>query len=146
MAKLAQDDAQPPPNPLNLLAAYIPAEALAVYLGALGILIPTAQATPDQVGLVRFVCFAAGVVVAVLIAFFNFTPGKDMTASTIWYRRIVVAILAVVAFTSYAAATPSFFFTNTYLTISFTQWAAAAALLIAVLLPVVAQRLGVRKA
>jgi hypothetical protein len=145
MAKLAQENATAPPNPLGLLTAYIPSEAIAVYIGALGILIPTADATPDQVGRVRLVCFFAGLLVAIIIAFANFDRSGITDTREVWRRRIVVAVLAVVAFAVYAAATPSFFYDDAFLTIPFTQWAAAGALVTAVVLPIVAKALGVRQ-
>lgn len=145
MAKLAEDQAEPPPNTLNLITAYIPSEAIAVYIGALGILAPTAEATADQVGRVRLICFGAGLLVATLIAVLNVDPSKVPGTAELWRRRLVVTLLAGVAFAIYSAATPSFFFEDNFLTIAFTQWAAAAALVSAVVLPPLAKLLGVRE-
>lgn len=145
MAKLAQNDAAEPANALNLITAYIPSEAIAVYIGALGILIPTAEATADQVTRVRFACFAAGILIAILISFLNF-DATGVEAREAFRRRIVVSVLAAFTFLVYAAATPSFFYSNAFLTIAFTQWAAVLALVVAVVLPYVAKALGVRKA
>lgn len=145
MAKLAEGDATPPANTMNLISAYIPSEAIAVYIGALGILVPTAEATASEVGRIRLVCFALGVLVAVVIAIGNVNPAKVTGAAELWRRRLVVAALAGVAFSVYAAATPSFFFQDTYLTIAFTQWAAIAALVCAIVLPPLAKFLGVRE-
>jgi hypothetical protein len=143
MTELANDSARAPSNALSLIVAYIPSEAIAVYIAALGILIPGAQATPEQVGRVRLVCFFAGLAVAVVITFANF-DAANLEVREAYRRRTVVAILAAVAFLIYAAATPSFFYGDTLLTIPFTQWAAAAAIVSAVVMPVVAKALGVR--
>lgn len=143
MTELAKTSAKDPPNALSLIVAYIPSEAIAVYIAALGILIPGSTATEEQVGRVRLVCFFAGLAVAIVIAFANF-DATDLERREAYRRRAVVAVLAGVAFLIYAAATPSFFYANTLLTIAFTQWAAAAAIVSAAIMPVVAKALGVR--
>lgn len=145
MTELAQDSARAPSNALSLIVAYIPSEAIAVYIAALGILIPGTTATSDQVSRVRLVCFVAGLAVAIVIAFANF-DSTGIERNEAYRRRIVVAVLAGVAFLIYAAATPSFFYGDTFLTIAFTQWAAAAAIVSAAIMPIVAKALGVRRA
>ncbi|HEV8488487.1 MAG TPA: hypothetical protein VGQ58_01725 [Candidatus Limnocylindrales bacterium] len=147
MAKLAEPGATPPANALNLITAYIPSEALAVYIGALGILVPTAEATPDQIGRVRLVCFLAGLAVAAVIAVANVDAKKIPDPRELWRRRLVIAALAGVAFAIYAAATPSFFVQDTWLTIPISQWAAFAALIGTVaVFPPLAKSLNVRDA
>ena len=129
MAKLAEPGATAPPNTLGLITAYIPSEALAVYIGALGILVPNAEATPEQIGRVRLICFLAGLAVAAVIAVANVDGKKIPDVRELWRRRLVVAALAGVAFAIYAAATPSFFVEDAWLTIPVSQWAAFAALI-----------------
>ena len=143
MTQLAKKGASQPENALGLVTAYIPSEAVAVYLAALGILVPTSLATADQVARVRLVCFAAGLAVAIVIAFANFDPA-GLNPREALRRRAVVAVLASIAFAIYAAATPSFFIGGAYNTIQFTQYASVAAIVAAPLLPVVAKALGVR--
>jgi len=146
MAKLAEPGATAPANTLGLITAYIPSEAIAVYIGALGILIPAAEATPEQIGRVRLVCFVAGVLVAAVIAIANVDPKKIPDARELWRRRAVIAVLAGVAFAIYAAATPSFFVQDKWLTIPISQWAAFAALVGTVaVFPPLAKSLGVRE-
>jgi hypothetical protein len=84
--------------------------------------------------------------VAVAIAFVNFKAPEGVNATEAWRRRIVVAVLAAGAFTIYAAATPTFFYENKLLTIAFTQWAAVAAVVAAVILPPIAGVFGVFRA
>ena len=144
MTQLAKKDPTTPENALGLITAYIPSEAIAVYLGALGILIPATTATEDQVARVRLICFAIGLLVALVIAFANL-DSTGLEVREAYRRRIVVAVLAAVGFAIYAAATPSFFIANTFNTISFTQYASVAALAAAPLMPVVAKALGVRE-
>ena len=143
MTQLAQSGASTPENALALIAAYIPSEAIAVYLAALGILIPTSAATADQVARVRLICFAAGLLIAVVISFVNL-DSTNLPTREAYRRRIVVAVIAAIGFVIYSSATPDFFFNNTYLTIAFTQWAAVAAIVAAPLLPWLAKALGVR--
>lgn len=144
MTDLAQSNPTPTKNALSLIAAYIPSEAIAVYLAALGILAPTNQATPDQVARIRLICFGAGLLVAIVIAFADFNSANLSTREA-YRRRFFVAVLAGASFAVYSAATPDFFVQNTYLTIGFTQWAAGFAIFFAVLIPVVAKALRVRQ-
>ena len=145
MASMAtKEPAEQTTSALELLAAYIPSEAIALYLAALGILTPAASASEDAVTKVRLICFLLGAAAAVLIAFVGVNEAPSGAKRGKWYRRIVVAILANVAFAAYAAATPSFFYSNTFLTIPFTQWAAVATIVIALVLPSIAGVVGVR--
>ena len=144
MTRLAEHDPAPTENALGLITAYIPSEAIAVYLAALGILIPGAIATEDQVTRVRLICFVAGLAVALVIAFANL-DSTGMTTREAYRRRFVVAVLGGVAFAIYAAATPTFFFGGTFNTIPFTEYAAVAAIVAAPVMPVVAKALSVRK-
>ena len=147
MAKLAEPGATPPVNTLSLITAYIPSEAIAVYIGALGMLVPSAEATNEQVGRVRAICFLAALAVATVIAIANVDPKTIPEARERWRRRIVVAALAGVSFAIYAAALPSFFIQDKWLTIPISQWAAFAALIGTVaVFPPLAKSLNVRDA
>lgn len=144
IAQLAGNDAPAPANRADLIARYIPSEAIAVYIGALGILVPGGEATPGQVSLVRLICFGLGIVVALIIASANLNTTGITEPGEARRRRIVVAALAALAFALYAAAMPGFFYTSTILTIAFTEWATCAAIAAAIILPYAAPALGVR--
>ena len=148
MARLAEGDSAEPDSTLQsalrLLAAYIPSEALAVYIAVLGLLNPSPAATGLDVMLVRLICLVIGVIVAVSLPFVTF-KGGNLTRREQRRRQTIVAALAAVAFVVYAATMPSFFLSATILTIAFSQWAAVLAILVALFLPQVARRLGVRK-
>lgn len=148
MARLAEGDAADPDSTLQsairLVAAYIPAEAIAVYIVILGILGPAAEATSDQVTTIRFISFLIGIIVAVALAFVTF-KGRQLTRAEQRRREIIVAVLAAVSFAIYAAAMPSFFFRTDILTIPWGQWAAILAIVVALAMPSIARALGVRK-
>ena len=148
MARLAEGDSAEPDSTLQsalrLLAAYIPSEALAVYIAVLGLLNPSPAATGQDVMIVRLVCLVIGLVVAVSLPFVTF-KGGNLTRREQRKRQAIVAVMAAVAFVVYAATMPSFFLSATILTIGWSQWAAVVAILVALFLPQVARRLGVRK-
>jgi peptidoglycan/LPS O-acetylase OafA/YrhL len=148
MARLAEGDSATPDSTLQsairLVAAYIPAEAIAVYIAVLGILSPATEATTDQVTAIRVISFLIGILVAVALAFVTF-KGKQLTRAEQRRREIVVAILAAVSFAIYAAAMPSFFIKTPILTIPWGQWAAVIAVVTAVAMPSIAKALGVRR-
>ena len=66
MAKIAEDTAQPQ-SYLIALKDYIPAEALALYLFAIGILTPAADATTTDTGAIKLFCFAIGLMAVAAI-------------------------------------------------------------------------------
>ena len=157
MARLAEEPADKVPaaaaadtdstfrSSLTLLAAYIPSEALAAYLAALGFLVPATDATVEQIFNVRVICFAIGFALALVLAVVTFN-GRGLHIREQVKRRVLLALLAGVAFAIYSAATPSFFWSDLrFLTIAFTQWAAVAAIVTAMGLPYFAKALGVRK-
>ncbi len=148
MARLAEGDFAEPDSTLQsalrLLAAYIPSEALAVYIAVLGLLNPSPAATGQDVMIVRLICLLIGLVVAVSLPFVTF-KGGSLTRREQRKRQAIVAVMAAVAFVVYAATMPSFFLNATILTIGWSQWAAVVAILVALFLPQVARRLGVRK-
>jgi phosphoglycerol transferase MdoB-like AlkP superfamily enzyme len=148
MARLAEGDSATPDSTLQsairLVAGYIPAEAIAVYIAVLGILSPASDATEDQVTAIRLISFVIGLVVAVALAFVTF-KGKQLTRAEQRRRELVVATIAGVSFAIYAAAMPSFFVKGTILTIPLGQWAAVLAIVTALALPSIAKGLGVRK-
>jgi cbb3-type cytochrome oxidase subunit 1 len=127
-----------------VIAGYIPAEPLAAYLVVLGLLSPSAEATGDEVTIVRFVSFLLGIAVAVGAAYVAF-KGGTLTRREQRRREFVVAVLAAVSFAVYAAAMPSFFIKATILTIPFSQWAAIVAILVVVSMPTIAKALNVRR-
>ncbi len=148
MARLAEGDSATPDSTLQsairLVAGYIPAEAIVVYIAVLGILSPGSEATTDDVTIIRIISFLIGIAVAIGTAFIAF-KGKQLTRREQQRREIIVAVLASVAFVIYAAAMPSFFIKTTILTIPLGQWAAILAILTALALPSIAKALGVRR-
>jgi hypothetical protein len=148
MARLASGDENPVPgtfkSSLQSIADYIPSEGLAVYVAAQGLLIPSKEATDDQIFRLRLVCFAIGLAVVAFLAFAAF-DGSKFARREAWRRRIVVTILGVVAFSIYGAATPLFFLSDqTYLTIAWSQWAGVVVIVSAVVLPYIANVLNLR--
>ncbi len=148
MARLAGGDSAEPDSTLQsairLVAAYVPAEAIATYIAVLGLLTPGSGASADQVQAIRLVCFVIGLAVSVGLAFVTF-KGGNLTKREQQRRQWIVAALAAAGFTVYAAAMPSFFFQTTILTIPWGQWAAALAIITAMILPTIAKALRVRK-
>ncbi len=148
MARLAEGDTAEPDSTLQsairLVAAYIPAEAIAVYIAILGLLSPSETATTDDVRIIRVIALLLGIAVAVGVAFVAF-KGGSMTRKEQRRRETLVAIMAAVPFVIYAAAMPSFFFQATILTLPFSQWAAILAIITALVLPMIAKAAGLRK-
>src|ERR1700730_139788 len=142
MARMASGETDPAPagfkSSLQSIAAYIPSEGLGVYLAAQGLLIPSKEATTDQVFRLRLVCFLIGMAVVGFLAFAAF-EGSRFDAHEARRRRIVVTVLAVVAFVIYGSATPQFFLSDrAYLTIAWSQWAAIVTIISALVLPYIA--------
>jgi hypothetical protein len=148
MARLAEGDTVQPDSTLQsslrLIAAYVPSEAIAVYIILLGLLNPPAESTADDVTVVRLVVFVIGVLTAFALSFITF-QGKGLTRREQQRRQIVVGVLATISFATFAAAMPSFFFRATIVSIGFSQWAATTVVIVAVLMPTVARLLRVRK-
>lgn len=148
MARLAEGDTATPDSTLQsairLVAGYIPAEAIAVYIAVLGILNPATEATTDEVTTIRVISVLIGIVVAVSLAFVTF-KGKQLTRSEQRRRQVIVAVMAAVSFVVYAAAMPSFFIRMTILSIPWGQWAAVVAIVMALAMPAIAKALGVRR-
>lgn len=131
-------------NALSLVAAYIPSEALAIYLATMGLLIPATSANAEQIFRIRIVCFLVGFGVALFLAYVGFERG-DLSQVESRRRRIVVMAFAGLAFIIYSAATPLFFLSDlNFLTISWTQWAAVVAIVAASVLPYFAKALNIR--
>lgn len=148
MARLAEGDSAEPDSTLQsalrLVAAYIPAEAIAIYIAVLGLLNPATGATTSDVTIIRFICFVIGIIVAISLPFVTF-KGGNLTKREQRRRQVIVAALAAVAFAVYAAAMPSFFVTVTILGLGISQWAAVVAILVALFMPTVARTLHVRR-
>ncbi|HUG29113.1 MAG TPA: hypothetical protein VMQ65_01165 [Candidatus Limnocylindria bacterium] len=147
MARLAEGDSAVPDSTLQsalrVVAAYIPAEAIAIYIAVLGLLNPTTGATTEDVTVIRFICFVIGIVVAISLPFVTF-KGGNLTKREQRRRQVIVAALAAFAFAVYAATMPSFFVTVTILGIGISQWAAVVAILVALFMPMAARALKVR--
>lgn len=148
MARLAEGEAAPPDSTLQsairLVASYIPAEAIVTYIAVLGILGPSPEATTTEVVAVRVISFVIGFAVAIALAFVAFKGGQ-LPRREQRRRESIVAAMAAVSFTIYAAAMPSFFLKQSILTIPLGQWAAILAVITAVTLPGIAKLLNVRK-
>ncbi len=148
MARLAEGDSAAPDSTLQsalrLVAAYVPSEAIVTYIAVLGLLNPSSAATTQDVTIVRVLCFAIGLLVAISLPFVTF-KGGNLTRREQRRRQLIVAGLAAASFAAYAATMPSFFFGGSILTIGFSQWAGVVAILVALFLPLVARSLRVRK-
>jgi cytosine/uracil/thiamine/allantoin permease len=148
MARLAEGDSAEPDSTLQsalrLVAAYIPSEAIAMYIAVLGLLNPPATATSQDVTIIRIICFVIGLLVALSLPFATF-KGGNLTRREQRRRQVVVAVLAAVAFAAYAATMPSFFFGEPILTIGFSQWAAVVTIIVALFMPIIAKALNVRR-
>lgn len=148
MARLAEGDSAEPDSTLQsalrLVAAYIPSEAIATYIVVLGLLNPPSTATSQDVTIIRIICLVLGLLVALALPFATF-KGGNLTRREQRRRQIVVAILAAVSFLAYAATMPSFFFGEPILTLGFSQWAAVVTVIVALVVPVIAKRLDVRR-
>jgi len=148
MARLAEGDSAEPDSTLQsairLIASYIPAESIAVYIVILGLLSPGPDASSDQVMAIRLVVFVIGLFVSVGLASVTFKGGA-LTRREQQRRQWLVATMAALSFAVYAAAMPSFFFQTDILTIPWSQWAAVLAIVVAVVLPTVARALRLRK-
>ena len=153
MAKTAQDQAETQ-SYFVALKDYIPAEALAIYLFAVGILTPAADATGTDIGFLKGFCFVIGLAVVSAITLNAFdkekaTSGKGVKKFGIDLsepnrRRIVVIVLAWSAFTAYVLASliPAGY---ELASVELTRFAVVIAAAWAVVLPGVADQLGVRK-
>jgi cytosine/uracil/thiamine/allantoin permease len=148
MARLAEGDSAEPDSTLQsalrLVAAYVPSEAIAIYIVILGLLNPGQAASDQDVSIVRLICFLLGIGVALALPFATFKGGA-LTRREQRRRQAVVAVMAAVAFAIYAAAMPSFFIEAELLTIDLSHWAAVLAVIVTLLLPVVARSLNVRR-
>lgn len=148
MARLAEGDSVQPDSTLQsslrLITAYLPSEAIAVYILLLGLLNPVGDTVADDVTIIRLVVFVIGVLVAFALSFITF-QGGGLTRREQQRRQIVVGALAAISFSVFAAAMPSFFFRATIVSIGFSQWAAIVAVIVVVLMPTIARVLRVRK-
>lgn len=148
MARLAEGDTSEPDSTLQsairLVAGYIPAEALLVYIAILGLLSPSESASADDVRIIRAIAVVIGILVAVGLSYVAF-KGGTLTKKEQRRREAIVAAMAGISFLIYAAAMPSFFFQADILTLPFSQWAAILAIITALTLPLIAKGLKVRK-
>jgi hypothetical protein len=134
-----------PERALRLIAAYIPSEALAVYLALLGILVPVAGTPGGQVFAVRLITFVVGLALVVSLVYLSYKPAPQETAATSNKKRFLLSVLAVIAFAAYSIATPGGILTDlAFLGIASTIWGGAAAIVLALVLPYAADKLGLR--
>jgi hypothetical protein len=129
---------------LRLIAAYIPSEALAAYLALLGLMVPAVGTPTGQVLAVKAIVLLAGLGLSIALIFLGFKPGANDDAATSRRKRILLIGFAFVAFLAYSLATPGGPWSGGLLGIPVTVWGAAAALILAPLLPALAQRWGLR--
>ena len=148
MAKSAEDEAEAK-SYLVALKDYIPAEALAIYLFAVGILSPAADATSTDIAALKVFCFVVGLLAVAFITLRSFESDKAKgnafkSVSEATRRRVVVIFLAWSAFFAYVLA--SLVPTGYELaSVELTRFAVVIAALWALILPGVADQLGVRK-
>ncbi len=128
---------------LNVVAAYIPSEALATYIALLAILVPASGTTASQVFAVKAICFVVGLAMSVGLIWLTYKPGSDAPA-TARRKRFLLIVLAVVSFIAYSLATPGGFWDGSFLGIAITVWGAALVIVLAGLLPVLAKSWGLR--
>ena len=134
------------------LKDFIPAEALALYLFAVGILTPAADATKADIGLVKAFCFVIGLLSVAAITLTSLDDSKAQAGQGIHKlrisepnrRRIVLIVLAWSAFTGYVLATlvPTGY---QVASVEVARYAVVLAALWAIVLPGVADWLGVRR-
>jgi len=129
---------------LRTVATYIPSEAVALYLFVLGLLTSFTNSA-DNLTILRWICFAIGVVAAVGLVFLTFKPGEADTAAGVARRKRAQLIgFSLVAFIAYSIATPGGPFIGTALGLSLTTWGAVVVAILAVFMPIVAQKWGLR--
>lgn len=130
---------------LRLVVTYIPSEAIALYLLFLGGLLafPGNEANAPML---RWVSFAVGLVSGIGLAYLTFKPGTDDTPATKRSKQIKLMLFAAVAFFAYSVATPGGPWQGAILGVSLTFWGSLLAAVLAVFLPLLAGRWGLRPA
>lgn len=147
MAKNAEE--ADPKSYLVALKDYIPAEALAIYIVAVGFVAPAKEATGRDVAVVTGFALTIGLIASAVIAVATLTgdvQGRGLLGgkvSELNRRRIAVVFVAWSALVAYIAATLQPL-GITVATVDLSRFLAVIAALWAVILPFVATALGVR--
>jgi hypothetical protein len=148
MAQSAEDGAEAK-NYLVALKDYIPAEALAIYLFAVGILSPAADATKTDIAALKVFCFVIGLLAVTVITLRTFKSEKStgngfLSVSEPNRRRLVLILLAWSAFAAYilVSLVPTGY---ELASVELARYAVVIAAIWALIVPAVADQLGVRK-
>jgi hypothetical protein len=116
------------------IATYIPSDVVATYVALEGIF-PRGSET------VKWILFGVGIALCIALPMLNLIT-SDMSTATGWGKQVVVIILAIVAFTAYAMAIPGSAFAS--LVPEATRWGAASALVLALIMPFIADAFGIK--
>src|ERR1022692_73434 len=142
---------------LSQVATYIPSEVVATYVALQGIFSTGSASTASES--TKWVLFGVGVALCVALPVLNFIttrqaaapaaeqavppaaeqavpPAANGAAAPKWSKQFIVIVMAIVAFTAYAMALPSTVFDDLFK--SANLGGAAAALVLAVLMPAIA--------
>ena len=126
---------------LSQVATYIPSEVVATYVALQGIFSTGSESTASEP--TKWVLFGVGVALCVALPVLNFIttrqavpPAADGAAAPKWSKQFIVIVMAIVAFTAYAMALPSTVFNDLFKSANLDG--AAAALVLAVLMPAIA--------
>ncbi len=134
---------------LSQVATYIPSEVVATYVALQGIFSTGSESTASEP--TKWVLFGVGVALCVALPVLNFIttrqavppaaeqavpPAANGAAAPKWSKQFIVIVMAIVAFTAYAMALPSTVFNDLFKSANLDG--AAAALVLAVLMPAIA--------
>src|ERR1022692_3146512 len=142
---------------LSQVATYIPSEVVATYVALQGIFSTGSASTASES--TKWVLFGVGVALCVALPVLNFITTRQAAVSAAeqaaapaaeqavpaaangaaapkWSKQFIVIVMAIVAFTAYAMALPSTVFDDLFK--SANLGGAAAALVLAVLMPAIA--------
>ena len=142
---------------LSQVATYIPSEVVATYVAVQGIFSTGSESTASEP--TKWVLFGVGVALCVALPVLNFITTRQAAASAAeqaaapaaeqavppaangaaapkWSKQFIVIVMAIVAFTAYAMALPSTVFNDLFKSANLDG--AAAALVLAVLMPAIA--------
>ena len=142
---------------LSQVATYIPSEVVATYVALQGIFSTGSASTASES--TKWVLFGVGVALCVALPVLNFITTRQAAVSAAeqaaapaaeqavpaaangaaapkWSKQFIVIVMAIVAFTAYAMALPSTVFNDLFKSANLDG--AAAALVLAVLMPAIA--------
>jgi RsiW-degrading membrane proteinase PrsW (M82 family) len=142
MADLASDEprsAAADSSYLRQLAKYIPSEAIAIYLLALGLFVPVTGTTTEALAW-KWVALIVGLVLALVIIGLTFRADKsDKRSKLIW-----LLLFAVVGFLVYTLATPGGPWPDPIFGVAATAVGTVAAVFYTAVAPLLAPRVGFR--